>query len=272
MKLYKSPDQQVNLINGDAITSMADLKDDSFDIAIVDPPYGASTQTNWNLPAEHDLKRFGGEWKIAGHAWDLITGADSFKLTIAYLTQVQRLVRDTGSIFIHSTYHNSGFVNVACQALGLEIINEIVWYKRNSFPNLSNRRLTASHETILWIHTGGEKNRRYRFNSDVAKKAYYPNDQLKKADRQMRTVWDIPNNKKRSEIALGKHPTQKPLAVSQRMLSIAAEEGNHLLVPFAGSGSEMISGIRANLRVTGYEIDPDYYELAKHRIEAEIEN
>ena len=53
-------------------------------------------------------------------------------------------------MWVHGTYHSAGITNVTMQMLDIEIINEIVWYKRNSFPNLAGRRLTASHETILW--------------------------------------------------------------------------------------------------------------------------
>jgi site-specific DNA-methyltransferase (adenine-specific) len=65
----------------------------------------------------------------------------------------------------------------------LEIINEIVWYKRNAFPNLSARRLTASHETILWVHTG-ENSREYYFNYEAVKKALFPEVKLKEEGTQ----------------------------------------------------------------------------------------
>ena len=112
---------------------------------------------------------------------------------------------------MHGTYHNIGLINFAMQLLEIEIINEVIWFKRNSFPNLSGRRLTASHETVLWAHTGGAKNRKYFFNYDGAKEMACPEDGLKEAGRQMRTVWDIPNNKGREELRFGKHPTQKPI-------------------------------------------------------------
>src|SRR5690606_10322378 len=119
----------------------------------------------------------------------------AFQFTLAFLSEVSRLVRPTGSFWIHATYHNAGFVNVALQMLGLEIINEVIWYKRNAFPNLSGRRLTASHETIYWAHTGRDT-REYFFNYDGVKAARFPEDQLKAPGKQLRTVWDIPNNKR----------------------------------------------------------------------------
>lgn len=257
------------LVLGDAIEGMRQLPDASFDLAIVDPPYGASTRGTWQLPEDHGLDGFGGAWSIASHEWDMLSGLESFQLTMAYLTELKRLVRPTGSFFVHSTYHNSGIVNVACQLLGIEILNEIIWYKRNAFPNLANRRLTASHETIHWAHTGPAKKRQYRFNSVEVKASSFANDSLKTAGKQMRTVWDIPNNKDRSELSFGKHPAQKPIAVASRLLMIAGAPEGQILVPFSGSGSEMIAASRYGMHATGFEIDRAFFNLTLRRLRAE---
>jgi site-specific DNA-methyltransferase (adenine-specific) len=246
---------------------MQELPDRSFDLAIADPPYGASTRASWSLPANHELEHFGGAWKLASHEWDQLGGLDGFRFTIAWLTELRRLVRPTGSIWIHATYHNSGFVNVACQLLGLEIINEVVWYKRNAFPNLSGRRLTASHETLLWVHTGSGK-REYTFNYDEARAAAFPEDALKEPGKQLRTVWDIPNNKHRSELAFGRHDTQKPLRVTRRIYLVSGQVGGSVLVPFMGSGTEVIGGLEYGMAPTAYEVDPTSFNLALQRIAA----
>ncbi len=261
--------EQVKLYLQDALEGMAMLPDQSFDLAIVDPPYGASTKAVWKLEQGHNLPGFGGQWDIASHTWDEISGIESFQFTLLWLTELKRLVKPTGSIWIHSTYHNSGWVNVACQLLELEIINEVVWYKRNAFPNLSGRRLTASHETILWVHTGNGK-REYYFNYEQVKAKTFPSDSLKKPGKQLRTVWDIPNNKKREELAFGKHPTQKPLRLSSRLLFISAQKNGRLLVPFVGSGTEIIAGLRSGMECTGFETEIEYFDLACRRIKEEM--
>jgi site-specific DNA-methyltransferase (adenine-specific) len=258
--------ENVKLILQDAIVGMSEMPDNSFDLCIADPPYGASTKANWQYDSQKKLNGFGGNWKLTSEVWDLLSQNELFESTFVWLKEVKRLVKPTGSIWIHSTYHNSGFVNVCCQLLGLEIINEVSWYKRNAFPNLSARRLTASHETILWVHTGGEK-REYLFNYEAVKKAKFESDNLKEQDKQLRTVWDIPNNKAKDELAFGTHPTQKPLKVSDRLLMISGLDNGKLLVPFAGSGTEMIAGLKYGMQVVGFETNTEYFELAKQRIE-----
>jgi site-specific DNA-methyltransferase (adenine-specific) len=259
-----------DLILGDALAVLPTMPDASFDLAIADPPYGASTQAAWKLQANHELPRFGGSWQLASHDWDLLTADDSFRFTLAWLAELRRLVRPTGSIWLHATYHNAGFVNVACQLLGIEIINEVVWFKRNAFPNLSGRRLTASHESLLWVHTGS-KRRDYHFNYEAAKEATFDGDALKAAGKQLRTVWDIPNNKAKTERQFGGHPTQKPRRLTDRLFLVAGQSGGSVLVPFMGSGTEMVAALDNEMRPTGIEIEREWFDLACSRTEHAVE-
>jgi site-specific DNA-methyltransferase (adenine-specific) len=250
----------------DCIEAMRRLPDASVDIAIADPPYNASKGNIWKWDNSVDLPGFGGNWSKVMTDWDDMPLAEYFAFTLAWLSELKRVVRPSGSLWIHGTYHNIGIINFALQLLSIEIINEVVWYKRNSFPNLSGRRLTASHETILWAHTGGERRRRYYFNYDAAKAMGCPEDLLKEAGKQMRTVWDVPNNKKREELAAGKHPTQKPVRLLKRMLEISTRRDDLLLVPFAGSGSDCVAAQELGIRFLGFETDPEFVKISNTRV------
>ncbi len=254
----------------DALEAMREFRDQSFDLAIADPPYGAASKHVWSLPADHDLPGFGGAWNLATHEWDLMGGAESFRFTLAWLSELRRLVKPTGSIWIHGTYHNAGITNVACQILNIEIINEVIWFKRNAFPNLAKRRLTASHESLLWVHTGGSSRRVYRFNYDDVKAAAFPYDGLKEPGKQMRTVWDIPNNKGREERAFGSHPTQKPLRLIERMLLVSGTPSGRVLIPFLGSGTDAIAALRWGMAPTGFEVDEEFFRIALRRLGEEM--
>ena len=249
----------------DCLAAMARMPDSSVDLVIADPPYNASKGGEWKWDNSVKLAGFGGNWTKISESWDSMGLGEYFNFTMAWLAEVQRLVRPTGSLWVHGTFHNAGIVNVAMQILGIEIINEVVWYKRNSFPNLSRRRLTASHETILWAHTGG-KQRRYHFDYDAAKAHTLRGDNLKKPGKQLRTVWDIPNNKDSQELYFGKHPAQKPLRLLKRIIQISGSPGDTLLAPFAGSGSECVAAAEMGLRFLGFELDPAYVDIANSRI------
>jgi DNA modification methylase len=197
--------------------------------------------------------------------WDAMGLPEYLAFTAAWLGEVRRLVKPTGSIWIHGTYHNVGLINCVLQGLGIEIINEVVWYKRNAFPNLAGRRLTASHETILWAHTGGSK-RQYFYNAAALKDGSFPEDAIKRPGKQMRTVWDIPNNKDPEETALGKHPSQKPLRLLRRMLLASAQAGQLCIAPFAGVGSECVAAAEMGLDYIGFETDGGFCETARKRL------
>jgi len=250
----------------DCIDAMQKLPSESVDIAIADPPYNLSKGAKWEWDNSIKLPGFGGDWSKMMEKWDDMSLIEYFKFTLLWLAELKRIVRHSGSLWIHGTYHNIGIINFAMQLLNIEIINEIVWYKRNSFPNLSGRRLTASHETILWAHTGGAKKRKYYFAYERSKNLICPEDLLKEKGKQMRTVWDIPNNKKRIELQWGKHPTQKPIRLLNRMLQISADKGHILLVPFAGAGSDCVAAKALGIRFLAFEKDPKYVEICEKRI------
>lgn len=255
------------IIHGDCIEVMKEIPDNSFDIAIADPPYNVSKGGNWEWNSDAKLSGFGGNWKKVMEQWDDMPLAHYLDFSLAWLSELKRLVKPSGSIWVHGTYHNIGIVNFAMQLLEIEIINEVIWYKRNSFPNLSGRRLTASHESILWAHTGSAKSRKYLFNYDKSKELGFEGDLLKEAGKQMRTVWDVPNNKKREELKFGKHPTQKPLRLINRMLTVSASEGQSLLVPFSGSGTECVAAKSMGINYLGIESEQEYVDLSLSRID-----
>jgi site-specific DNA-methyltransferase (adenine-specific) len=253
----------------DCIEGMSELPDHSVDLVLADPPYNLSKGNMWKWDNSVALPGMGGNWNKAMESWDSMPLTDYFKFTVLWLTQIKRITKPTGSIWICGTYHNIGIINFALQLLEIEIINEVVWYKRNSFPNLSGRRLTASHETVLWAHSGSGKKRKYHFDYERSKKLSEAWDLMKVEDKQLRTVWDIPNNKARSELAHGKHPTQKPVRLFSRIIDISGKASGIMLTPFAGSGTECIAAYRAGMSYIGYETDATYFKLATQRLEDE---
>ena len=255
------------IINANCLEGMKLLPSNSVDLIIADPPYNLSKGGKWKWDNSVVLEGMGGNWNKVMEDWDDMSLSDYLQFTRQWLSEAQRILKPTGSMWIFGTYHNIGIINVSCQLIDVEIINEVVWYKRNAFPNLSGRRLTASHETILWCNKGGKK-REYYFDYDYSKSGIFESDLLKVDGKQMRTVWDIPNNKEKSELAHGKHPTQKPLKILKRMVQLASKEGDVVLTPFAGSGSECVAAKMTGRNYIGFEVNSEYCHLAETRLNA----
>ncbi|WP_200898504.1 DNA-methyltransferase [Gottschalkia purinilytica] len=254
------------IINQDCLKGMKTLKDNIVDLIIADPPYNLSKGGEWKWDNSVKLAGMGGNWNKVMESWDNMSLSEYFAFTITWLTEAQRILKPTGSMWIFGTYHNIGIINVVCQLLNIEIINEVIWYKRNAFPNLAGRRLTASHETILWCNKGGKK-REYYFDYEYSKNGNFDYDSLKQPGKQMRTVWDISNNKEKRELEYGKHPTQKPLRILKRMIQLSSREGDIMLTPFSGAGSECLAAKELGRNYVGYEVDPHYVDIAHKRLE-----
>lgn len=253
------------IYNSDCIEGMKKLPTDCVDLIIADPPYNLSKSGDWKWDNSVSLSGMGGNWNITNQNWDNMSLEDYFNFSLAWLSEAKRILKSTGSMWIFGTYHNIGIINIVCQILGIEIINEVIWYKKNAFPNLSGRRLTASHETILWVHSG-EKKRKYYFNYDYSKNGDFPGDELKSFGKQMRTVWDLSNNKKPEELKYGKHPTQKPIKILTRMIELSSKSGDIMLTPFSGAGSECVAAKKTGRHYIGFEIEKEYCKISEERL------
>ena len=62
------------------------------------------------------------------------------------------------------------------------------------------------------------------------------------------------------------HPSQKPLCLCSRVIQIFSNENDNVLIPFAGSGSDIISCIKLNRRYYSCELDNEYYNMAQERL------
>ena len=168
----------VDTIQGvDCLEGMKALPTHSIDVAIADPPYNASKGNIWKWDNSVRLPGFGGNWSKIMAAWDDMPLADYLKFTIAWLSDLKRVVRPTGSLWIHGTYHNIGLINFVLQLLEIEIINEVVWFKRNSFPNLQGVALRQAMRGFFGRTPA--RRREYFFDYDVAKGMACPEDLIK---------------------------------------------------------------------------------------------
>jgi len=249
------------LIEGDCLEVLERLDTNSVDCVIGDPPYNLSPDAgDWEWEAKN--------WGITDEEWDSDTWDAYAQFTAAWIGECARVLRPTGTIWTFGSYHNTPYINLGYREHG-EILNEIIWFKRNAFPNMSGRRFTASHETILWGHLNGDE-REYTFNYEAVKAMECPEDHFTEADKQIRTVWDIPTNKSEPERVVD-HETQKPLRVYERLIHAATHEGDTILFPFLGSGAGAVSANLNNREYIGIERDPEYIEMAETFLETVTE-
>lgn len=244
----------VRLYRGDCIAVMdsiiAEHPQGLFDCIFADPPYFLS---NGGVTC-HAGKMV----KVDKGDWDQSRGAEmNHQFNLEWLRRCQRLLKPNGTIWVSGTHHVIFSVGYAMQQLGFRILNDIVWEKPNPPPNLSCRCFTHSTETVLWA--AKDEKSKHVFNYDLMRKT--------NGGKQMKTVWRM-TAPSAAEKALGKHPTQKPLALVERCILAATNQGDYVLDPFLGGGTTAVAALRTGRKVLGIEADAAHVELCIRRVKA----
>jgi site-specific DNA-methyltransferase (adenine-specific) len=164
-------------------------------------------------------------------------------------------------MWVSGTQHVIFNVGFAMQTLGFHLLNTVTWFKPNASPNLSCRYFTHSSEIIIWAAPKRASKLGHTFNYQTMK--------AENGGKQMRDVWTLPTSKG-SEKELGRHPTQKPVRLLNRIIDASSSEDALVLDPFCGSGTTGVAAVARGRRFVGIELEPEYLELSRRRIEATV--
>jgi site-specific DNA-methyltransferase (adenine-specific) len=261
MKAYYTH-KGVRVFNGDVIDALSGLPEESIDLIFADPPYNLS---NGGFTC-HAGKRV----SVNKGNWDKSKGIEEdFQFHFNWIEACRRVLKPSGSLWISGTYHSIYACGFALQKQGWHLINDICWFKPNAAPNLACRMFTASHETLLWARK--DKSERHYFNYKLVKDRNWGEDFLKKPNKQMRSVWAIATPKN-GEKKFGKHPTQKPEALLERIILATSKDGDIVLDPFCGSATTGVVALRNNRKFVGIDSERIYLDrIAIPRIEDVLE-
>jgi modification methylase len=230
------------------------------DLVFADPPY--------NLQLRNDLYRPNmTKVDAVNDGWDKFEGFSEYDaFTRAWLSASQRVLKETGTIWVIGTYHNIYRVGTIMQDLGFWILNDIVWVKNNPMPNFRGVRFTNAHETLIWAQK--KQGAKYTFNHQALKKL---NDDTQENGMQMRSDWNL-------NLATGKerirsngskaHSAQKPEALLYRILMASSNPGDVVLDPFFGTGTTGAVAKKLGRNWIGIERDKKYVRVAQKRITA----
>ncbi|MDY6862293.1 MAG: site-specific DNA-methyltransferase [Thermodesulfobacteriota bacterium] len=249
---YDNAKHSIRLLKGDCIEILNQARKNSVDMIFADPPYFLS---NGGITC-HAGKMV----SVNKGKWDKSKGVEeNHKFTLEWLKACQRVLKPNGTIWVSGTTHIIYSVGFAMQQLGYKILNDIVWYKRNAPPNLSCRYFTHSTEIVLWA-AKNEKSK-HCFDYKLMKEM--------NRGKQMRNVWEIPSPPTK-EKKFGKHPTQKPVALLNRIILASTKEGHLVLDPFCGSSTTGVAAALMNRNFVGIELEDEYLKLSVERLKEVI--
>lgn len=219
-----------------------------FDVIFADPPYFLS---NGGITCHS-----GKMTKVDKGLWDKSKGVnENHEFNLAWLSRCQKLLKPNGTIWVSGTHHVIYSVGFAMQQLGMKILNDITWEKPNPPPNLSCRYFTHSTETIIWAA------------KNINSKHYFNYEEMRRHNqgKQMKTVWTIAAPGKEEKV-FGKHPTQKPLQLLERIILASSKEGDIVFDPFSGSCTTGVAAVKLNRFFIGCELEKEYIELSIKRL------
>ena len=247
---YKSPNRDFTLLHGDCFQLLREF-DFKFSCIFADPPYFLSTKNGITCKSGKMVSVKKGDWDNSKEFDEMHT------FNGLWINECFRLLKDSGSIFISGTFHNIYSIGMALQQEGFSIVNNITWQKLNPPPNLSCKCFPHSTETVMWAVKNKKK---YFFNYALMKEM--------NNGKQMKDVWSGPLTPKK-EKTFGKHPTQKPQYLLDRIILSASKEGDTVLDPFCGSGTTGVVAIKNGRNFIGIDSEKEYIDLSERRLKSE---
>ncbi len=237
------------ILQGDSLELLKTFEDESFDMVFADPPYFLS---NGGMTCKNGKRASVNKGK-----WDKTKGAlENHEFNLRWLQECQRVLKPNGTIWVSGTQHVIYSIGFAMQTLGYRVLNDIAWFKVNPPPNLSCRYFTHGTETIIWA--GKTAKTKHTFNYKLMKEM--------NGGKQMKNLWNIMSPRK-AEKAHGKHPTQKPIKLMDRIVLAASNEGDLILDPFCGSATTGVACLNHGREFVGIEMSDEYVELAGNRLD-----
>lgn len=233
--------KQIDIFNGDALELFHQIQDESIDLIITDPPYNLGK----NYGNNHDSKAFD----------------DYILFTKSWLSQAKRVLKPTGTIYVFMGVRFISYLyTILEQDLGFLFNSWVVWHYTQGIGK--TKGFSPRHDDILVFN----KSKEFIFNLDdirVPQKYYRARNNMRGANPS--DVWQFSHvhycNANRQN-----HPTQKPEGLIERMVLASSNEGDLILDPFAGSGTTLRVCQQLNRNAVGFELNPEYVELTKNRL------
>ena len=249
-KKYYYESENFKLVQGDSLKVLKKLEPKSIDMIFADPPYFLSND---------GISCNGGKMvSVNKGEWDKSIGIkEKHKFNRKWIKLCYEVLKDNGTIWISGTMHNIYSIGMALEQEGFKIINNITWKKLNPPPNISCRAFVHSTETIIWAKKDIKK-AKHKFNYSLMREL--------NNGKQMKDVWETSLTKP-SEKKCGKHPTQKPIEILEKIILASTDEGDLILDPFNGSGTTGIVANKLNRKYIGIEKEKVFLDLTIRRKE-----
>jgi site-specific DNA-methyltransferase (adenine-specific) len=231
----------IEIIAGDSLIELCNIKTGSVDLVVADPPYNLSKDYGNN----HDIQGFD-EYILFSRDW---------------LRQANRILKPTGTLYVFMGFRFISYLyDILDRELQMFFNSWIVWHYTQGMGK--TKGFSPRHDDILMFTKSAD----FKFNLDnirVPQKYYRERNNMRGANPG--DVWEFSHvhycNGNRQN-----HPTQKPEGVIERMVLASSDEKDLVVDPFSGSGTTLRVCQQLGRRAIGVEINPDYVAMTKDRL------
>lgn len=268
--------QPNRIIFGDNLEELKKFSSESVDLIYIDPPFNTGkTQSRTQIKTVRDEKD-GDRVGFKGQRYKTIElstleYADRFDDFLGFLRprfiEAHRILKPTGSMFLHIDYREVHYAKVLLDEIfGRESFkNEIIWVY--DFGGRPKNRWPAKHDNILWYAKDPEH---YTFNYDAIDRLPYMAPGLVGPEKAARgktptDVWwqtVVPTNGKEKT----GYPTQKPLAILERIVRVHSNPGDLVLDFFGGSGTAGEAAAKQERSFVLIDSDEDAIRIMEKRL------
>lgn len=230
----------------DCIQGMSELQDDSIDCIVTSPPYnktGITGKTNLKIG-----NQIWNKFNIDYNFYNDNMPEDKYQdWMVSVLNEMHRIIKPNGSIFFNHKprrFNNKCFLptDFICKSKA-KIYQLIIWNRKNS-PNIRSDILVPCTEHIYWLSKDKPKVYRDKISPEYRGE-----------------IWDITPSRQKD------HPAPFPEQLVENCILLSTKENDVVLDPFAGSGTTAVVSIKNNRKFIGFEIDQNYIDHAKKRID-----
>ncbi|MDP6667661.1 MAG: site-specific DNA-methyltransferase [Dehalococcoidia bacterium] len=267
---------QINSITlADNLDFLRSVPDGVVDLVYIDPPFNTGTEQSITRlktvrDSDGDRTGFGGN-RYRTERRGKNSYLDAFDDYMGFLAprieETRRVLAENGSLFLHVDQHESHYCKVLLdQVFGrASFINEIIW--SYDYGGRSKKKWPTKHDTIFWYAVDPAN---YTFNTEAIDRIPYMAPSLVSREKAARgkvptDVWwqtIVPTNGKERT----GYPTQKPLAVLERIVKVHSNPGDLVLDFFAGSGTTGVAAAKNDRRFVLVDSNPEAVQVAAKRL------
>lgn len=233
------------LQKNDCLNVLHSIESNSIDLVVTDPPYKIiqggcakvqkGTECAGFLSKRNDLTRqYSKSGKLFKH--------NDIKFS-SWIPEIYRVLKNKSHFYVMVNDRNMQEVLNEATSVGFKIQNILTWKKDTHTPN---RYYLKNSEFIVMFRKGNAKN-----INRMGTKSVIEINNIKRGQKQ--------------------HPTEKPLDLLKLLIENSSNVNDVVLDPFMGSGSAGVASIQLNRSFYGIELDDDFFEIAKRRINTSVE-